>query len=531
CGLAMVIAGTSACSPEGSLIGVPSQIDPAAGSRLRAHFPEQAARVLDVRGFVTDSVGFVLARAERAPWAPAGSRLRAELPQTGDQAIRLHVGELDVQVRELGATGEGALVGEAVAYRRAGGTSFWTAAPGGVEEWLHLAADRTRAFDAVAAWEVEGASLRESGDGVDVLDAAGVARIHVTAPAAYAAGGRAVGANLRVRASRIELTVEASGEEVLIDPVWVAAGMMSAARQQHTATLLGSGNVLLTGGHDGSSYLASSELYLPAMSAWSAAAPMLAGRGVHTATSLAGGKVLVAGGVGAGGLPLTSAELYDPVSNTWAAVAPMSVGRSGHSATLLLSGKVLVAGGGDAATLTSVELYDPSANAWLPAGPMNTGRGAHVATLLGSGKVLVTGGTGASSVQASAELYDPATSSWTPVPPMSAPRSGHSATSLEDGTVLVAAGYDGTSFLSSAEVYNPANNGWSPAGLLSVGRTGHVATLLVDGGVLVEGGANNSSPLSNVDVYNPTTSSWTAFGPMIEPRALHTATRLSSGKV
>ncbi|MFS8070952.1 MAG: hypothetical protein ACMG6S_31680, partial [Byssovorax sp.] len=53
CGLAAGIAGIGACSPEGSLSSAPPRVDPAAESRLRAHFPEQAARVLETRGFVT----------------------------------------------------------------------------------------------------------------------------------------------------------------------------------------------------------------------------------------------------------------------------------------------------------------------------------------------------------------------------------------------------------------------------------------------------------------------------------------------
>ena len=60
--------------------------------------------------------------------------------------------------------GEGALAGRAVAYRRAGGTSFWAAVPNGVEEWLHLDAGVARTGEVAAAWEVEGAKLRQEGE-------------------------------------------------------------------------------------------------------------------------------------------------------------------------------------------------------------------------------------------------------------------------------------------------------------------------------------------------------------------------------
>lgn len=43
----------------------------------------------------------------------------------------------EIRVREIGASGEGTAVEHAVSYPRAGGTVFWAAVPGGLEEWLH----------------------------------------------------------------------------------------------------------------------------------------------------------------------------------------------------------------------------------------------------------------------------------------------------------------------------------------------------------------------------------------------------------
>src|SRR6266576_3264214 len=47
----------------------------------------------------------------------------------------------------------------------------------------------------------------------------------------------------------------------------------------------------------------------------------------HTATLLPNGKVLVAGGLGSSGF-LTSAELYDPASGSWTATGSLNTARS-----------------------------------------------------------------------------------------------------------------------------------------------------------------------------------------------------------
>jgi hypothetical protein len=44
---------------------------------------------------------------------------------------------------------------------------------------------------------------------------------------------------------------------------WSAAGSLTTARAEHTATLLSSGKVLVAGGYAGGAYLSSSELYDP----------------------------------------------------------------------------------------------------------------------------------------------------------------------------------------------------------------------------------------------------------------------------
>jgi Kelch motif len=202
---------------------------------------------------------------------------------------------------------------------------------------------------------------------------------------------------------------------------WSATGGMTTARGgDPTATLLPSGKVLVTGGHDQTSQLASAELYDPAAGTWSATGSMSTTRHSYTATLLPSGKVLVAGGWSGSGfflcffdcVVLASAELYDPATGTWSATGSLSEQRDLHTATLLPSGEVLVAGGFDGFSFVlSEELYDPAAGTWSQASSINEQRGSHSATLLPSGAVLLAGGFDDISFLgprlASAELYDP----------------------------------------------------------------------------------------------------------------------------
>jgi WD40 repeat protein len=85
---------------------------------------------------------------------------------------------------------------------------------------------------------------------------------------------------------------------------------MATARQHHSATLLPDGKVLVAGGHDGSGFISSAELYDPASGTWSSTGSMATARENHSATLLPGGKVLAAGGYSNGSY-LSSAELYN----------------------------------------------------------------------------------------------------------------------------------------------------------------------------------------------------------------------------
>ncbi|CAF4167187.1 unnamed protein product, partial [Adineta steineri] len=117
------------------------------------------------------------------------------------------------------------------------------------------------------------------------------------------------------------------------------------------------GKVLLTGGeNNGEDYLDCAELYDSTTSTWTLTGNRNVARKYHTATVLGNGNVLVTGGLGNMGY-LSITELYDPTTDTWTLTTNMNVARAYHSASILGNGNVLVTGGVNANHLKSAELY------------------------------------------------------------------------------------------------------------------------------------------------------------------------------
>ena len=311
-------------------------------------------------------------------------------------------------------------------------------------------------------------------------------------------------------------------------------GLLTEARQSHTAVLLRDGRVLLTGGYNGA-ILSSAETYHPGTGLFAETSETMgAARLSHTATLLQSGRVLVTGGYN-GSEYLNSAEVFSPSADTFTKLSNTLVAsRAGHSATLLTDGTVLIAGGYSGSTyLSSAELYDPIEGTFTATtGSMTVAREGHTATLLQDGRVLITGGYNSAGVLGTAEIYDPDTEKFTAISgTMSTARQYHSATLLSSGKVLIAGGLNSAD-LSSADIYDPSSGKFSPtSGNMSAAREAHTATLLPSGKVLISGGYNGSY-LSSTETYDPATGSFTASpSSMSVARHLHSATMLLDGKV
>jgi hypothetical protein len=241
----------------------------------------------------------------------------------------------------------------------------------------------------------------------------------------------------------------------LYDPAtgtFAPTGDMSTRRAGHTATLLTDGRVLVIGGSTNGfpeAATASAEIYDPATGSFTATGSTTVPRQEHTATLLSDGRVLiVAGYTGDFRVGQRSAEIYDPTTGTFTnAPTQLTTGRGHHTATTLPDGRVLIAGGFTefpGPGVDSAEIYDPATGTFTPTGAMHDLRGWHTAALLNDGTVLVAGGFTAfpftGQTLASAEIYDPGTGTFTATAPMHAPRGRHAAAQLNNGDVLVAGG-------------------------------------------------------------------------------------------
>jgi hypothetical protein len=326
---------------------------------------------------------------------------------------------------------------------------------------------------------------------------------------------------------------------------------MSVARSFHTATQLADGRVLISGGQgDQSTPTSTTEIFDPKTNQFAPTGSLNNERYGHTAILLNNAKVLVVGGFGGaqGTTLVATAELYDPVSGTFSVTGSPNALRAFHTATLLPNGTALVAGGENqfnslplvrppSALLSSAEIYDPTTGTFTLTGGMNAQRGFHTATRLNNGQVLIAGGYAQEPSQnppinaAPAEIYDPTAGTFANVGvpgtvDLPSTLFASASTLLPSGKVLL-----GTDYL-----FDPSSNTFSkvPLSLTEVtNRRGFTSTLLPNGLVLVAGGGVGGK---NQDtwpgfLFSPASEIFSDAGNMAYGRANHSATLLSTGLV
>jgi hypothetical protein len=288
--------------------------------------------------------------------------------------------------------------------------------------------------------------------------------------------------------------------------------------------LLQDGRVLTVGGNSASGVTNTVELY-NSNGTYSIGPVMHQARANAACVALPDGRVLVSGGTD-GASALATAEVFDPAANAWTVTAGMSTPRSNHTATLLPWGAVLIAGGDDAGT---VEAYT-TAGQFLPVGKLSTPRTDYAVTALPNHKVLIIGGSNGSNPLSSIDVYDADKNTIAAGGQMLVTRKNFGAATLIDGTVLITGGYaaDG-SVLNTSEIYDPATGESMGGPAMAMARAGHQAyTLPNNGSVVLVGGTDGNAALGYSEIYTPWSGRFQST-PMNTPRSGLTAAMMRRG--
>lgn len=347
----------------------------------------------------------------------------------------------------------------------------------------------------------------------------------------------------------------------------------SRARAGHTATVLESGKVLLTGGFHLDAgglpvYDPATEIYDPRTGRFEEGPRLSVPRAWHTAHHFPGTPyTLVVGGQfdGQAGRAVKVAELFDEEAGTFTPIAMLQE-RTRHAAVLDgLGGRLVVAGGYDqqGAALATTEVFDLSRGTFTAGPVLSHARGELAGTMLPPssplprGALLFVGGYDGGSAVSSVDLVVPRPNAATfdrvdsEMKLSSArvlPHVGRVENPLTGGSVAVVAGgrsdrdaqQPNRHAMAGAERIDVAEKQVSDLGAFAGVRANGFALTLADGQLLLGGGARTddigqSLPLSSAAIVYASGSdgmlSSREVGDLKQARFLSAAALLQDGTV
>jgi hypothetical protein len=272
-------------------------------------------------------------------------------------------------------------------------------------------------------------------------------------------------------------------------------------------TLLSDGRVLVVGGHIADQAgLPNTTLFSD--NAWTSSMPMARGRWYPTATTMGNGDVVITGGTAQDSTVVTIPEVWSDGSIrqlTGAAQALPWYPR----AFLAPDGSLFVAGPAPKTRFLSVT----GSGSWRrgPDPLFTEGRDYGSAVMYDDGKILYAGG---SQTTNTAEVIDlnQAAPAWHWTSPMAYARRHHNATVLPTGEVLVTGGVAGTAFddvstgVHAAEIWNPETGQWTTLASNAITRGYHGTSLLLPDGRVLNAGSGQGAGAPdefNAELFSP----------------------------
>jgi hypothetical protein len=234
---------------------------------------------------------------------------------------------------------------------------------------------------------------------------------------------------------------------------------MARGRWDPTATVMGNGDVVITGGTD------QNKLNVPVPEVWSnGSVRQLTGASqplpwYPRAFVAPDGRLFVAGPA-----PKTFFLSVAGTGSWTKGPFPLYGGRDYGSAVMYDDGKILYAGGGQTTNTAEVIDLNEASPVWHWTNPMAFKRRHHNATALPTGEVLVTGGVSGTAFDDvstgvhAAEMWNPTTGQWTTLASNAVTRGYHGTTLLlPDGRLLNAGSGEGAGAPDerNAELYSP----------------------------------------------------------------------------